>query len=68
LGASDTPEVVQLGIQFIDMENYTLQSRAMNLSLLMKNKVGFIDGSITYDKFEVDLVNQWERCNVIMIS
>ncbi|KAH0640303.1 hypothetical protein KY285_036889 [Solanum tuberosum] len=68
LGVSDTPGVVQVGIELTGMENYTLWSRAMKLTLLTKNKIGFIDGSITCEKFGVDLVNQWDRSNAMVIS
>lgn len=46
LSNSDVPGAVQIGIQLTGMENYSLWSRAMTLTLLTKNKLGFIDGSI----------------------
>lgn len=51
LTISDVPRAVQIGIQLTGMENYSSWSRAMQLNLLMKNKLGFIDGSITRDDF-----------------
>lgn len=40
----------------------------MRLALLAKKKIGFIDGSVTHEKFGADLVNQWERSNAMVIS
>ncbi|KAH0637182.1 hypothetical protein KY289_037097 [Solanum tuberosum] len=40
----------------------------MKLALLTKNKIRFIDGSITREKFGIDLVNQWDRGNAMVIS
>ena len=46
LSPSDVPGAMQIGIQLTGMENYTLWSRAIELTLLTKNKLGFVDGSI----------------------
>jgi len=37
------------------MENYSLWSRAMQLTLLMKNTMGFVDGSLQRDDFKEEL-------------
>ncbi|XP_049399956.1 uncharacterized protein LOC125864056 [Solanum stenotomum] len=43
LSSSDVPGAGQIGIQLTGMENYTLWSGAMELTLLTKNKLGFWD-------------------------
>ncbi|XP_025888339.2 uncharacterized protein [Solanum lycopersicum] len=69
LGSSDVPGAVQIGIQFTGMENYTLWSRAMQLNLLTKNELGFIDGSIQRDGFTTEIEKkQWDRCNAMVLS
>ncbi|KAH0676023.1 hypothetical protein KY285_023824 [Solanum tuberosum] len=69
LSSSDVAGYVQIGIQLIGIENYTLWSRAMQLNLLTRNKLGFIDGTITRDPFAVDSEKQdWDRCNAMVIS
>ncbi|XP_047259183.1 uncharacterized protein LOC124891496, partial [Capsicum annuum] len=66
LSPSDVPRAVQIGIQLVGMENYTLWSHAMQLNLLTKNKLGFIDGSIKRDDFTNELEKkQWDRCNAM---
>ncbi|KAM3201578.1 hypothetical protein P3L10_033941 [Capsicum annuum] len=46
LGALDTPQAVQVGMQLTGMKNHALWSCAMKLWLLVKNKQGFIDGTV----------------------
>ncbi|XP_027770008.1 uncharacterized protein LOC107010068 [Solanum pennellii] len=53
LSSSDVTGAVQIGIQLVGMENYTLWSRAMELALLTKNKLGF---------------KRWDRCNAMVLS
>ncbi|XP_069151559.1 uncharacterized protein [Solanum lycopersicum] len=55
LSSSDVTGAVQIGIQLVGMENYNLWSRAMKLTLLTKNKLGFIDGSIKREDYTVVL-------------
>ncbi|KAH0651465.1 hypothetical protein KY285_031588 [Solanum tuberosum] len=54
LSSSDVPGAVQIGIQLTGMENYTLWSRAMELTLLTKSKLRFVDGSIKHASYTVD--------------
>lgn len=69
LNSFDVPRAVQIEIQLVGMENYTLWSRAMQLNLFTKNKLGFIDGSIKRDDFKEELEKkQWDRCNAMVIS
>ena len=69
LSSSDVTGAVQIGIQLVGMENYTLWSRAIELTLLTKNKLGFIDGSIKREDYTVDSEKkQWDRCNAMVLS
>ncbi|XP_069146899.1 uncharacterized protein [Solanum lycopersicum] len=45
LHPSDAPGSLNVGIMLTGTDNYTLWSKAMQLALLGKNKLGFIDGS-----------------------
>ncbi|XP_069152895.1 uncharacterized protein [Solanum lycopersicum] len=60
LSSSDVPGALSVGIQLTGMENYTLWSRAMEIALLGRNKIGFIDGS---DQCNA-IVISWLTCNV----
>ncbi|XP_009799104.1 uncharacterized protein [Nicotiana sylvestris] len=50
------------------MENYTIWSQAMEVLLLTRNNLGFIDGSIMHDTYGDNYVNMWDRCNAIVKS
>uniref|UniRef100_A0A3Q7I7W9 Retrotransposon Copia-like N-terminal domain-containing protein n=1 Tax=Solanum lycopersicum TaxID=4081 RepID=A0A3Q7I7W9_SOLLC len=47
LHASDAPSSMSIGIPLVGMENYSIWREAMQLSLLTRNKLGFVDGSIS---------------------
>ena len=50
-------------------DNYASWSRAMLIALSVKNKVGFIDGSIKKTKGnDLILLNSWIRNNNVVIS
>ncbi|XP_070005893.1 uncharacterized protein [Nicotiana sylvestris] len=68
LQPSDSPGVVQTGILLIEMENYSIWSRAMLLALECKNKLGFIDDTVRRDTIGKDLEKQWDRCNALVKS
>ena len=40
----------------------------MEIALLGRNKIGFIDGSVLRTNFEGNLKKVWDRCNAIVIS
>ena len=58
LSSSDVPGALSVGIQLTDMENYTLWSRAMEIALLGRNKLRFIDGSVLRSDFDGPLKNR----------
>ncbi|XP_070043813.1 uncharacterized protein LOC142178244 [Nicotiana tabacum] len=62
------PGSLSVGIQLVGMENYTLWDRAMRVALLGRNKLDFIDDTITRDTFGPTLGHQWDRCNAIVVS
>uniref|UniRef100_A0A3Q7GTS7 Retrotransposon Copia-like N-terminal domain-containing protein n=1 Tax=Solanum lycopersicum TaxID=4081 RepID=A0A3Q7GTS7_SOLLC len=68
LSSSDVPGALSVGIQLTGMENYTIWSRATEIALLGRNKIGFIDGSVLRTDFEDNLKKVWDRCNAIVIS
>jgi len=65
---SDAPGSLNVGIMLTGTDNYTLWSKAMQLAMLGKNKVGFIDGTVKRDQFPGDLSRLWDRCNAIVVS
>ncbi|KAH0638973.1 hypothetical protein KY285_035559 [Solanum tuberosum] len=67
LHPSDAPDSFNVGIMLTGTDNYTLWSKAMQLALLGKNKVGFIDGSVMRDQFSGNLARLWDRCNAIVV-
>ncbi|XP_071687667.1 uncharacterized protein [Rutidosis leptorrhynchoides] len=70
LHASDTSGTSLISIKLKGTENYSVWSRALTLALNTKNKKGFIDGTCernTYADDEV-LLNQWDRCNAVVLT
>ncbi|XP_073033027.1 uncharacterized protein [Primulina eburnea] len=65
---SDNPGLVLVS-QPLTRDNFASWSRAMRIALSVKNKLGFVDGSILKPTdSEVDLLNAWIRNNNIVIS
>uniref|UniRef100_A0A6N2N5W9 Uncharacterized protein n=1 Tax=Salix viminalis TaxID=40686 RepID=A0A6N2N5W9_SALVM len=59
----DQPGII-LVPQSLAEDNYSTWVQSMSMALTVKNKIGFVDGSIkepTEDK--LDEVQQWKRCN-----
>ncbi|XP_057760853.1 uncharacterized protein LOC130981267 [Arachis stenosperma] len=52
----------------LNAHNYNSWSRAMLLALKSKNKLKFIDGSITKPNENDPLFEAWERCNTYIVS
>lgn len=55
LSSTDVPGALSVGIQLVGIENYTLWSRAMEIALLGRNKLGLVDGSVSRSNYEGDL-------------
>ncbi|XP_075091853.1 uncharacterized protein LOC142172003 [Nicotiana tabacum] len=64
----DTPGLVLIPIKLTGPENYALWSRAMKLALRGKSKLGFVNGSCVKARYKGELVEQWEKCNAIVLS
>lgn len=48
--------------------NYYTWSRAMRRALISKNKLKFVDGTISAPNRNDPLYEAWERCNVMIVS
>lgn len=68
LHPSDALGSLNVGIMFIGSENYTLWSKAMQLALLGKNKVGSVDETVTRELYSGNLAHLWDRYNTIVVS
>ncbi|KAJ9557475.1 hypothetical protein OSB04_012089 [Centaurea solstitialis] len=65
---SDNPGIVLVS-QVLTGDNYTSWSRAMMIALSVKNKIGFIDGSLVkLNGSDQNLLTAWKRNNGIVIS
>lgn len=40
----------------------------MQIALLAKNKLGFVDGSYSRESMQSIFQTQWDRCNMIVLS
>lgn len=40
----------------------------MRVALLVKNKLGFVDGTCLKSSYRGELVVQWEICNAVVVS
>jgi hypothetical protein len=68
LHPSDTSNTSVINIKLKGTENYNIWANAMELALQVKNKLGFIDGSVLKDSENDVLVGQWDRCNSVVLS
>ncbi|KAA8518376.1 hypothetical protein F0562_015741 [Nyssa sinensis] len=64
----DSPGAVLVS-QPLTGDNYSTWSRSMSMALSAKNKLGFIDGSISRPSQQTDkLFDAWSRCNNMVLS
>ncbi|XP_075475757.1 uncharacterized protein LOC142511248 [Primulina tabacum] len=68
LHSSDMPGMNLVNDQLLGVENYGIWSRAMLIALRAKNKISFIDGSYPRPELGHVSLNQWERCNALVLS
>ncbi|GAV59361.1 UBN2_3 domain-containing protein [Cephalotus follicularis] len=68
LHPSDTPGVNLVTEQLIGNKNYSVWSQAMMIAFKANNKTGFIDGSCKKPDKNSPLLQQWERCDAIVLS
>jgi len=65
---SDSPGIILVS-QLLNGDNYVSWSRSMKIALSVKNKLGFIDGSIAKPEIsDAVLYNAWNRNNNIVLS
>ncbi|XP_074328450.1 uncharacterized protein LOC141666359 [Apium graveolens] len=67
LHPSDNPGMKLVSMQF-DGTSYADWKRSILISLSAKNKIGFVDGTITKPVFNDSNQKAWERCNSMLIS
>ncbi|XP_076929081.1 uncharacterized protein LOC143593292 [Bidens hawaiensis] len=68
LHPSDTSNLAIVNLKLTGTENYSMWSNSMELALLVKNKLGFVDGTCVKPVGDDALSKQWERCNSIVLS
>ena len=61
-------DVVLVSQPLIGLENYLSWSRVVFLSLIGRNKFGFLDGSIPTLDLSHPLYNAWHRANTTILS
>jgi hypothetical protein len=67
LHSSDSPGLV-LVFKPLERQNYGQWSRSMRIALSAKNKLGFIDGTITPPASTDTKFVVWQRCNDMVLS
>ncbi|XP_070040869.1 uncharacterized protein [Nicotiana tomentosiformis] len=65
---SDSPGSGLIPQQLTGLENYTAWSNSMQVALLAKNKLGFIDGKCGKEYYNGNLEHEWERYNAFVLS
>ncbi|KAJ0626039.1 putative transcription factor interactor and regulator CCHC(Zn) family [Helianthus annuus] len=68
LHPSDSSSLIVVNVKLKGTENYIVWANAMKLALQVKNKMGFIDGKCVKSTQNDVLVNQWERCNYVVLT
>ncbi|XP_075103360.1 uncharacterized protein LOC142177985 [Nicotiana tabacum] len=64
----DTPRIALIDIKLTGPENYALWNRSIRMTLLVKNKLGFIDRTWLKSSYRGELAHQWEQCNDVVLS
>ena len=67
LHSADHPSAVLVSTP-LNNENYLTWKRAMKMALNAKNKLGFIDSSITKPTKSQSDAQLWDRCNDMVLS
>ncbi|XP_075086175.1 uncharacterized protein LOC142168901 [Nicotiana tabacum] len=68
LNSNDNSGAILISLQLRGPKNYFVWSRAMRIVILGRNKLGFIDDTCKKENYGTNLVDLWERCNVIVLS
>jgi len=67
LHSSENPALI-LVTPLLNGRNYHSWARAFRLALQSKNKIKFIDGSLTQPNMEDSTYESWVRCNTMVLS
>lgn len=62
LSFADVPGALLDEIQLVEIKNYTLWSTATEITLLRRNKLGFVKGFILQSDYEENLKKIWNHC------
>ncbi|XP_076955660.1 uncharacterized protein LOC143630559 [Bidens hawaiensis] len=68
LHASNTNNLTIVNNKLKGTENYSVWANSMELSLNVKNKIGFIDKTCNMPTTNEHLGKQWDRCNAVVLS
>jgi len=67
LSSSDSPRNIICPVS-LDGENYANWSRLVVNALKSKNKLSFVDGSMTKLESSFSEVHAWEKCNAMVVA
>lgn len=65
ISASDNPEQIFVG-ELLRDGNYGDWANEMSNALFAKNKIGFVDGTITMQELDSSDLMNWKRCNAMV--
>lgn len=65
---SNTPGSILTTVQLTGAENYSLWSRSMAINLRAKSKLGFVLGTCKRCNYNLELAEQWEKCNAFVLA
>ncbi|GKC37076.1 ribonuclease H-like domain-containing protein [Tanacetum coccineum] len=70
LQTNDNSSGALVNVKLTGCENYRVWATAMKIALQARNKMGFVDGTYVKSTYvtSVPLSNQWERCNIVVLS
>ena len=67
VSSSDNPSFL-IVLVILEGPNYHHWSRSFQMSLISKNKIGFIDGTIKAPNHTKSLFPTWQRANMLVVS
>ena len=68
LNSSENSGNILVTQPLLGMKNYQSWSRAMILALIVKKKIGFVNGKISKPDLDSPLYEDWESCNTMVFS
>lgn len=64
---SDSSNVV-LASQKLNGENFNQRQRSTEITLIARNKIGFVKGTCKKDETDENLKQKWDRCDNLVMS